>query len=864
MAEKLNDLQAAVAHNLTDNILLLASAGTGKTKTLAARIAGIIAGGKAKAAEILCLTFTNKACKEMQERIIASGAKNAGDVVVRTFHSFCFDLIKAEAKKNTNFFTDFLIFDEDDCRELLLNLKTGISPAVLLNFCSYLKEARVRFNLCSDDARHDYQEVIKKLSALKDPRLKNICTQQGSFQPALYQRLQAEGADIIQKYDEALHSQHSLDFTDLIVTAYTLLQNPAVKKHWAAKFKYINVDEVQDTSKTDYLIISQLFAANTILLCGDYFQTIYEWRGSKPEEVLAEFTAAYQPVKYIFTENYRTTNNLLQASFAFLQSCFPQKLTEFYPEKIKAYNQHDGEPLLLHAAHDSSDEAWWLYRSLLDLHLKDEEMAKTCILVRSNQYAKELSRHLRSLALSMTEESQRLNFMLVDDFKFFRRQEIKDVLAFLKLALNKYDTTSCKRILRCYAQGIGEKTIAALESEECRKLGIRLTDFLDPAALETGDYFARLLANLALGKIVVFDVESTGVDTAADEIIQIAAIRLNADGSLQDKFMHYVRPTKSVGSSVHTHHLTDEFLRRQGEEPTAVFAAFADFVRDAVIIGHNVSYDLNILQSQMSRLKLKPLPMPVFYDTMDIFRRFYPNLKNHKLEYLGEFCQVTHKSSHDAFDDIMATAEILCYSIKEKILPTKPQREEYMTKYRETFLPFSRKITACMAKIKDLRPAKVADLFILEFGIADKYKAKKELQRVEYLRDLHRSLQAVDQEALSPHDALQQAVKIATLSNSEFETLLQNKKRIPLITVHQSKGLEFDNVFVAGLSDGQFPVYRAIKNKYLEEEARTFYVAITRAKKRLFLSWSQFDSSRRETHISRFIQKIPRKYLVRG
>ena len=167
MAE-LNNQQKELVNELNSNVLLVASAGTGKTETLANTIANIIDNKKADPKEILCITFTNKACKEMQERIESIVGKNASDITVKTFHSFCLKIIKEQAKKKTDIFTDFTVIDEEDSREIIKKFnKRGYNVNALYNFLRVLKETRIELNLLSDNNSDDYDEVIKHVFKYK-------------------------------------------------------------------------------------------------------------------------------------------------------------------------------------------------------------------------------------------------------------------------------------------------------------------------------------------------------------------------------------------------------------------------------------------------------------------------------------------------------------------------------------------------------------------------------------------------------------------------------------------------------------------------------------------------------------------------
>ena len=285
----------------------------------------------------------------------------------------------------------------------------------------------------------------------------------------------------------------------------------------------------------------------------------------------------------------------------------------------------------------------------------------------------------------------------------------------------------------------------------------------------------------------------------------------------------------------------------------SVFDKFIKFAEGAILVGHNVNYDLSILTSQMNRLSMPTLKYKNYYDTLDIFRRFYPNLKNHKLEFLSEFCNVNQRSTHDAYDDIRATAEILMYAIENQILPTLELRRKYIAKYLDKFTGAMNQMTSIREKVNTMHPHDLMFEIIKTFEIKEYYEQRNENQRVNYLRDLYVLVKDLDDPTISARDSIQKLLQYTTLSNTEI--FLRNDKKIPIITVHQAKGLEFDYVFVAGLMDKTFPSFQAVRDNRLEEEARLFYVAITRAKKRLFLSFNG-------KQMSRFLNDIPQKFLT--
>ncbi|MDU1314939.1 MAG: 3'-5' exonuclease [Clostridium septicum] len=857
MPTSLNIKQREVVEELDKNILLLASAGTGKTNTLAYRISNIIEKNRAKEEEILCITFTNKASKEMQERIERILKKNSNKVIIKTFHSFCFDILKKQAKKSTDIYTDFVIFDEEDCKEVIGTVNYFNFPLLSLqNFISLIKENIGMLNLYSDNSLKDYEEVIKRVYKEKYEEIKRICvSEEYSTNYNMINILEKEGAKIVQSYNSALYNNHGLDFNDLIIKVHQLFKDTTVVENLRRKFKYISIDEVQDTSYLEYEIIEKLFYGSNILLCGDQFQTIYQWRGSIPDLIIKDFTKKYNPKEIVFNENYRATKNLIDASFRYLKNTFSMEVEKVYKNQIKAVNNMDGEKICFNSLNNIKDEARFIFDEIKKLDIKD--ISKICILTRNNRYNTNLSKEFIRLNLNLPKE-ERLNFILIDEFRFFRRQEIKDIIATLKLCVNKYDSNSLKRIIKRFKFGISSKIIEIIESDIYKEVGISINDFIDKKTHIYGEKYSLLVKEFNNNNLIVFDVESTGVDTTKDEIIQIAAIKIDSQGKIIDKFQRVLKNNKSVMNSERVHGFSDEYLKVHGEDKIKVLKEFLEFSKEALIVGHNVQYDINILNSELKRNNLGSHSFLDFYDTLEIYRRFYPNLENYKLETLSRIFKIKNKPTHDAMDDILATADLLVIAIKDKIIPLAFERQMLTGKYLGNFKELSVKLEKLKEESKFKRPKDIIVKVIKEFNIKKLYE--KEPQRIFRLREFYSISKELDDFRLSPEDSMIELLKVTSLSNGDMERILKNQSRIPIITVHQAKGLEFDYVFLAGMEENVFPSYQSIKSSNLKEEERVFYVAITRAKKKLYLTYSKSSNGKRN-NISRFIFKIPKEFI---
>lgn len=860
--KKFNDKQLQVINDLENNLVVLASAGTGKTDTLAERVVNIINSEKAEAKEILCITFTNKACKEMQERIEQVVGDGAKDITIKTFHSWCFDIMKKEAKKQTDLFTDFIVFDEEDCEQVIEELKKLVMDFNDKSFKA--DKIRLFFTLIKDEMAifetrgevdKTVQEIITHLFENKEVQIDALCKDKSNFNVKLKKAFRDKGEKLFNAYTRILRENRGVDFADLILRTLEIFKDKVVVENLENTYRYINIDEVQDTSLVEYYIIQQIFGDNKVLLCGDIFQTIYQWRGSEPERILKHFREKYKAENIVFNKNYRATKNLVNVSVQYLHNAFPQIVQELYTEDLEIESPVEGQKVVFKETHSVDNEASYIYNEIKSKKLFD----KSCVLTRDNTYNIELSKAIGRLQTVQDD----FEFILVDQFKFFRRQEVKDVIAFLKLIGNPHDSISLRRILKEFKTNIGEKTLEEIDSQEYRQLGIKLTDFINSNTRRMGEPFQVLIDELEADNIIVFDVESTGVNPAEDQIIQIAAIRIDKEGRGIEWFEKFLKNDKSVASSEHVHGFSDEYLERHGEDREKVLQEFLKFSKGSIIVGHNVTFDISILRSELAKFNLGEPTFKGYYDTLDIYRRFYPNQVNHKLETLSRVFGTEHQPTHDAMDDILATAELLVMAIRDKIMPTSFERMNKVSRHLVAFGDISKQLEILFAQAEKMRPQEIVKTIVINFGMKTKYTAEK----IDNLRKFYYLVDEMDNSLKDNRDSLLEVLKVTGLSNGDVELLMLKKSkkiRIPIITVHQAKGLEFNTVLLAGIQENKFPSYRSIQEKNLEEEKRTFYVAITRAKERLYISCNTKGWGERMNPKSRFIDLLPREYIEIG
>lgn len=861
----LNDAQRMVAEDGTHHILLTAPAGTGKTGTLARRIARLVEKGMAAPEEILCLTFTNKACREMEHRIQEYMGEKGQGVSVKTIHGFCYELIQAEADNPENRYVNLSVWDEEDCRELMddilekWNTRAGNERQMIRNsrYFFYDVDKAKRWLLERNRYTGEAADYLAAMNAIS-PNPFNVDKNRAR-------------AEMAASYDRQLHSLGGMDFNDILIGALHLLSDDGCRRRWSSRFRYLHVDEMQDMSMLEYGIVLHLASQARVLLAGDYFQTIYEWRGSDPIQLIQRFTREFHPEVYTFTENYRATPLLLKAAEGYLRNAFSKDIPD-ERSSVSSVREGTGEPIVIHPAFETLDgEARWIIQCIEFLvhkqkKLQEAEQGKICILCRNNAYNERLeeafTRQLNQLKADGSGRWDFIRFLRIGEEKLYRKREVKDVLAALHLAVNPFDNNSARRLCLNWGKGIGEATVKKILSSDYRKLGIALSDFLRPDVLHYADTYGTLLQALDEGRLTVFDVESTGTSTSTDEIVQLAAVTLNRDGQVTARFNRLVKPSGPVGESEKIHHISDERLKAEGEPPEKVFADFLAFTRNHILAGHNVSYDIHILMSQIRRLGMDPVETPAWVDTLEIFRRYYPELKNHKLEYLGEVFKVHHKSSHNAYDDILATAEILMYAVNHHLRPERDARRACISPYVSLFMPMARIVQDISRMSWKQNPNALIGQVISQLNMDEYFTQHGKTRERQHLEELKRCAEAYPDYGRPPQDVLQEYLAMTALDAGDEILWQSGQAGIPIATVHQAKGMEFDFVFMAGMADENFPSFGALKAGMLMEEKRLFYVAITRARKRLFISWNIQSSRFGDAGASRFIANLPKDTVI--
>ena len=418
--DTLNDRQCEAVKHTEGPLLITAGAGSGKTKVLTCRIAHLLELGVAPY-RILAITFTNKAAKEMKERVTNLVGAQADSIWLSTFHSFCAKLLRFEIDGFHGYTRNFTIYDSSD--QLVL-----------------VKDCLKKLNL--DDKQFTPRSVLGTISSAK-----NVLMDAKAFAAKASDFYEQKVADVYALYQEKLRENNAVDFDDLLFLAVRLLQeNEEVREKYQSRFQYILVDEYQDTNHAQYALTKILAARwRNICVVGDADQSIYAWRGADIRNII-DFTRDYPDAASIKLEqNYRSTKTILHAANAVIDN------NESRPKKTLWTENPTGNKIIHYQAQTEHDEADYIAGVIYNRHeISHEPYGDMAILFRTNAQSRVLEEKLMRYAIPYT---------MVGGTKFYDRKEIKDVLAYLRLLYNPEDSLSLTRIINVPKRNIGATTM---------------------------------------------------------------------------------------------------------------------------------------------------------------------------------------------------------------------------------------------------------------------------------------------------------------------------------------------------------------------------------------------------------------------
>ncbi|WP_047864612.1 DNA helicase PcrA [Rubrobacter aplysinae] len=443
LLDSLNPAQREAVAHVEGPLLILAGAGSGKTRVLTQRIAHILDQGLAEPDGILAITFTNKAAREMKERVSELVGPEAKKMWVSTFHAFCSRILRAHADK-LGYKREFTIYDAADQQRLV---------------------KRCIIDLNKDPKRFNPRAFQSQISSAK-----NALLSADDYLRRTEGYMAENIAEVYDLYQKRLYENNAMDFDDLLMNTVSLFEMFSdVQERYMTKFRYIHVDEYQDTNHAQYKLVNLLASdASHRNLCvvGDDDQSVYSWRGADIRNIL-DFERDYPEAKVVRLEqNYRSTQTILRAANAVVANNASRKAKELWTEGL------EGEKIRVHTAADEYAEARYVVSEIERLVEEGASRDEVAVFYRTNA---------QSRALEDVLTRERVPYQIVGGQKFYERAEIKDAVSYLSVIANPADSVSLERIVNVPKRGLGDTSVAKLREYAARN-GISLYEALDEPA----------------------------------------------------------------------------------------------------------------------------------------------------------------------------------------------------------------------------------------------------------------------------------------------------------------------------------------------------------------------------------------------
>ncbi len=752
--DSLNPAQREAVVTTEGPLLVLAGAGSGKTRVLTYRIAHMIEDIGIMPWHILAITFTNKAAREMRERLdkLMDGLSTRG-MWVCTFHAMCVRMLRIDAER-LGYTNNFTIYDADDSKRLVKSI---------------LQELHI------DEKRFPVNAVQSRISAAKNELMDSDDLMEACSTPA-----DEVAAKVFKELEKRLKRANAMDFDDLLVNAYTLLKNnPDVLEGYQDRFTHISVDEYQDTNRAQYQICKLLAAKHkNLMVVGDDDQSIYSWRGADIRNIL-DFEKDYPTAKTVKLEqNYRSTGHILDAANAVVAHNTERKAKRLFT------SSGDGEKIRLALKRDELAEANYIAGEIKGLHDQGTPYSDMALFYRTNAQSRVLEDGLVKAGIPYT---------IVGGTRFFDRAEIRDLTAYLKLAVNPADDVSARRVINKPARSIGATTQERI-AELASRRGVSFFEAAAEYVLEPG-VTSKTRNGIVRFLQVVADAQSYDGDLAdivemiADESGLIDALRAEGTDEAQDRIENIREFFGVVKEYVANHEPSEELL--SNAQSGLIDALRAEGTDEA-------------------------------QDRIENIREFFGVVK----EYVA---------NHEPSEELLSNAQV----------------QEEATEPGE-------------AVAGDLNLAGFMEWLALRTDLdsAGDGESAVTLMTVHAAKGLEFNTVFVAgmEEGIFPH--------VWLALRTDLDSAGDGESAVTLMTVHAAKGLEFNTVFVAGMEEGIFPHvndFVGTDPAKLEEERRLAYVAITRARRKLYLCHAE---SRRlfgdvqHNRRSRFVDEIPSEHTT--
>lgn len=739
--DSLNPAQREAVLTTEGPLLVLAGAGSGKTRVLTFRIAHMLGDLGVKPWQILAITFTNKAAAEMRERLAALIPSGTRGMWVCTFHAMCVRMLREDADL-LGYTGQFTIYDDDDSKRMVRDIMQALG----------IEQKQFPINM-----------IRSKISSAKNAMIGPEGMLKSADSPN-----DKKAAQVYLELERRLRAANAMDFDDLLVRTLELLRTrPEVLDKYQERFRYISVDEYQDTNHVQYEIANLLAAKyQNLMVVGDDDQSIYSWRGADITNIL-DFEKDFKDCKTVKLEqNYRSTGHILSAANAVVRHNSQRK------DKRLFTAEGDGEKIQAFQASDERDEGRWIAGEIEKLHAKGTSYDDIAVFYRTNAQ----SRILEDMFLRAG-----VPYKIVGGTRFFDRAEIRDVMAYLKMIVNPADEMSVKRVINTPRRGIGSTSIQKIE-QLARDNRCSFFQACEIACAETGMFSAKVRNGLS-------------------SFVSLVREGRRMDGELKDVVEMIV-------------------------DKTGLLQAFrAEGTMESESRAENIQEFLGVAAE---------------------FEETHEDIEG-TLESLEELRAA-------GVADVPAGAE------SEPVVVSAPAPEPGPSAPASSFEALvGARDAAGSNPLDSLAAPALSPQDALAAAIAgNAYAAPTEMPAgAVHADEIERTYGPLTCKALP---ALMEWLAL----RSDLDSLAGETHAITMMTIHSAKGLEFPAVFVAGMEEGIFPHVHDFGGSddpgKLEEERRLAYVAITRARKRLFLTYAATRRTYGSTSAnprSRFLNEIP-------
>lgn len=845
--------------------LVLAPPGCGKTQILTQRIQEAHRRGVAYA-DMLCLTFTNRAARGMAERIQESiQDADANEVYVGNVHRFCSKFLF----ENKIIPASASVIDDDDAISILASYVDDDEQRIAHDYRKKKNYSEVIFlsHLITQIAHQHPKDLRLHPECLHNEditALTKICQLKGiGFTPQaleeIYQKADSyedwvkdsavdyatqclllatlKKMQLANHYEKYKQTNNLIDFEDLLIMTYdtlTTVPSESTYKHYS----WIQVDEVQDLNPMQLAIIDAITAPTdaAVMYLGDEQQAIFSFMGAKLSTLAWLKERCGDNVHHLST-NHRSPKYLLQVFHE-----YAEKVLKIDAKLLPQAGNDDmgmGDELKI-VNSDFLETEYMDVARLAGTLLHHNPKETTAIIVNANHDADDMSTTLLNMGLQHFKVSGQ---------DLFASPTIKLLLAHLNVLANDNNFIAWARLLK--GTGVFQSNVAARNFVQTLfRNALRPSDLLSP---HSTSYIAQFKTIYDDKEMVVFDTETTGLDVFEDEIVQIAAVKIRQGKIVEGSHLNiFIATNKAVPEYLGDlrNPVFDIIGQQTLLQPQEALNQFMEYVGDSILIGHNALYDYRILDQQLRRHcpqhSLSHLH-PFYIDTLQLIRLIHPHLKQYKLASLIETLHLEGKNSHLADEDVHATVGLInyCYQHTEQILQAqqqlmaRPRVQECIRLFRHRYMEHYNQAKASLHLVSpDAHPHLLTQEIQHFYSIAKDERWAEDMKGVEYICRYIEAELLEKMPAPSLYEQLNRHIlSINTLKEADLCGSSVINERIYLTTIHKAKGLEFDNVIIFDAIDGRIPnFYNNRIERLYNEDARKFYVAMTRAKKRLFVS----------------------------